>query len=162
MIRIGVISDTHLNRTEPFIGEIVGRYFQAVDMFIHTGDMVCFGVLDFFYATGKPVHAVSGNMDLMEVKSMYPVKKIIKVEGIRIGMVHGWGSPGGIRQRILGEFSDVDAIVYGHTHQPFSAFEAGIFFFNPGSPTDSRFTNAGSVGIIEVDSGNIRGEIIGL
>jgi len=162
MIRIGVISDTHINRPEPLIDEIIGKHFQTVDMFIHTGDMVWFEVLDSLYATGKPVHAVSGNMDPVEVKSRYPVKKIIEVEGMRIGMIHGWGSPNGIIKRIMGEFSDVGAIVYGHTHQPFSEFEEGIFFFNPGSPTDSRFTNAGTVGIIEVDSGNIRGEIIRL
>lgn len=162
MIKIGVISDTHVVRPEPIIDEIIKKHFQRVDMFIHTGDMVWSGVLDSLYATGKPVHAVSGNMDPLEVKSRYPAKKIIEVEGVRIGMIHGWGSPDGIRQRIMGEFTDAGAIVYGHTHQSFSAFEAGIFFFNPGSPTDSRFTKEGSVGIIEVDSGNIRGEIIKL
>ena len=162
MTRIGVLSDTHLNGPENLIDEIVETHLSAVDMFIHAGDMVWFSVLDSLYATGKPVHAVSGNMDPMEVKSRYPAKKIIEVEGIRIGIIHGWGSPNSIRQRIIGEFSDVGAIVYGHTHQPFCSFEAGILFFNPGSPTDSRFTKECSVGIIEVDSKNLRGEIIRL
>jgi uncharacterized protein len=162
MTRIGILSDTHLTRPENLIDEIVEKHFLAVDMFIHAGDMVCLPVLNSLYAMGKPVHAVSGNMDPVEVKSMYPAKKIIEVEGIRIGIIHGWGSPGDIRQRIMGEFSDVGAIVYGHTHQPFCSFEAGIFFFNPGSPTDSRFTKELSVGIIEVDSNIMRGEIIEL
>jgi uncharacterized protein len=162
MIRIGVLSDTHLNRPENLIDKIVERHLSDVDMFIHAGDMVWLSVLNSLYSTGKPVHAVSGNMDPVEVNSRYPAKKIIEVEGTRIGIIHGWGSPDDIRQRIIGEFSDVGAIIYGHTHQPFCSFEAGIFFFNPGSPTDSRFTNVNSVGIIEVSSGNMRGEIIGL
>jgi putative phosphoesterase len=162
MVRIGVLSDTHLNRPDGLIDEIIERHLSAVDMFIHAGDMVCLGILDSLYVTGKPIHAVSGNMDREEVISRYPAKKIIEVEGIRVGIIHGWGSPGGIRQYIIGEFPGVDAIVYGHTHQPFCSFEAGVFFFNPGSPTDSRFTNVNSVGIIVIDSGNMRGEIIGL
>jgi hypothetical protein len=162
MTRIGVLSDTHLTRPETLMDEIVDFHLSSVDMFIHAGDMILLSVLDSLYATGKPVHAVSGNMDPVEVTSRYPSKKIIEVEGIRIGIIHGWGSPNSIRQRIIGEFADVGAIVYGHTHQPFCSFEAGILFFNPGSPTDSRFTKEGSVGIIEVDSKNMRGEIIGL
>jgi uncharacterized protein len=162
MTRIGVLSDTHLSRREKFVDEIIENHLSAVDMFIHAGDMVWFQVLNSMYATGKPVHAVSGNMDHVEVKSRYPARKIIEVEGIRIGIIHGWGSPDAIRQRIIGEFSDVGAIVYGHTHQPFCSFEEGILFFNPGSPTDSRFTKEGSVGIIEIDSKIVRGEIIGL
>jgi len=84
MIRIGAISDTHIIRPEQIIDEIIEKHFQSVDMFIHTGDMVWPGVLDALYATGKPVHAVSGNMDPLEVKSRYPVKKVIEVEGMRI------------------------------------------------------------------------------
>jgi uncharacterized protein len=162
MVRIGVLSDTHLNGPDTLIDKIVERHLSSVDMFIHAGDMVWPSVLDSLYATNKPVHAVSGNMDPEEIRGSYPAKKIIEVEDIRIGIIHGWGSPDGIRQRIICEFSDVDAIVYGHTHQPFCSFEAGIFFFNPGSPTDSRFTNINSVGIITTESGNMRGEIIGL
>lgn len=162
MTRIGVLSDTHLNGPENLIDEIVETHLSTVDMFIHAGDMVWHSVLDSLYATGKPVHAVSGNMDPVEVKSRYPTKKIIEVEDVRIGIIHGWGSPDHIRQRILEEFSNVGAIVYGHTHQPFCLYESGILFFNPGSPTDSRFTKINSVGIIEVDSNNMRGEIIGL
>jgi uncharacterized protein len=162
MTRIGVLSDTHLSRHEKLVDEIIENHLSSVDIFIHAGDMVCLPVLHSLYATGKPVYAVSGNMDPAEVKGRYPAKKIIDVEGIRIGIIHGWGSPNTIRQRIIEEFSDVGAIVYGHTHKPFCSFEAGILFFNPGSPTDSRFTKEGSVGIIEIDSNIMRGEIIGL
>jgi hypothetical protein len=86
----------------------------------------------------------------------------MQVEDISIGIIHGWGSPHGIRQRIRTSFESVDAIIYGHTHQAFCAYEEGIFFFNPGSATDSRFTSSNSIGIIRIDGKMIEGEIISL
>jgi hypothetical protein len=108
----------------------------------------------------KQVVAVCGNMDLPDVQRAFPVARIITVEDVRIGVIHGWGSPNGIRTRIRNSFQDVDAIIYGHTHQAFSGREAGIFFFNPGSVTDSRFTSPCSLGIIRIDKDRIEGEII--
>jgi hypothetical protein len=99
-------------------------------------------------------------MDGQEVRSMYPACRTIIVEDIIIGITHGWGSPQGIRPRIMATFSKVDAIIYGHTHQAFSGTEAGIFFFNPGSPTDLRFTTNRTIGIIEVHGDRIKGEIV--
>lgn len=162
MTRIGVISDTHLKGYDRYLDDIIEAHFSDVDMFIHAGDMVRSDVLDPFYATGKEIYAVAGNMDPVEVQSRYASKRVIHVENIKIGIIHGWGSPAGIRQRIAGEFPGCEAVVYGHTHQPFCGYEANIFFFNPGSPTDSRFTSYNSVGIIKVDGNAVGGEIIRL
>lgn len=162
MTKIGVFSDTHLKGYDKYLDEIIREHLSDADMFIHTGDMVWPDVLDSFHKTGKRVHAVSGNMDPVEVQSRYPSKQIISVEGVEVGLIHGWGAPNNIRLRIKGEFAGVDAIVYGHTHQPFCEVEDGILFFNPGSPTDSRFTSFNSVGIIEVEGKKIRGDIIRL
>jgi len=162
MIKIAAISDTHLKGYDRRIDEIVSKHFADADIFVHAGDIVWPDVLDSLYMTGKAVYAVSGNMDPLEVKSRYPVKAVIQVEEVKIGLIHGWGSPEGIRHRIRQEFDHADAIIYGHTHQPFSGIEAGILFFNPGSVFDSRFTMYNSVGIITVEGKKISGEIITL
>ncbi len=162
MKRIGVISDTHLHGPDPGLGELAAQYFSDVDLIIHAGDMVHLSVLDVFAGLDREVLAVCGNMDGPDVQSSYPAQHTIQVEGLKIGVMHGWGSPHGIRQRILNTFERVDAIVYGHTHEAFSGNESGIFFFNPGSPTDSRFTRSRSMGIITVRGNSIEGEILTL
>jgi len=160
MKRIGVISDTHLEKSNLFIKEIATRHFEDVDLIIHAGDLVSLDVLDSFSSLGKEVIAVCGNMDDPEVRRSYPATRIIIIEEVIIGIAHGWGSPSGIRHRILESLPHVDAVIYGHSHQAFSGMEAGVFFFNPGSPTDSRFTKNQSIGIIEVRGNSITGAIV--
>ncbi len=70
--------------------------------------------------------------------------------------------PDAFLEEIINSFKKVDAIIYGHTHEGFSDTEAGIFFFNPGSPTDSRFTSRRSIGIITINKHTIVGELIPL
>lgn len=162
MTKIGVLSDTHLPGPDKDFEALAAKYFHDVDMIIHAGDMTHGSVLDAFLLMDKEVIAVCGNMDQADVRRNYPLTRTIRVEDLHIGIIHGWGSPNGIRSRIRNSFNTVDAIIYGHTHQAFSGMEAGIFFFNPGSPTDSRFTTQCSVGIIRVDKHLIQGEIIPL
>lgn len=162
MKKIGVISDTHLKMPDPAIYAIAENYFREVDFILHAGDMVTLDVLDPFLAMHKEVIAVCGNMDFPDVSRAYPVSRTMVVEKLKVGLIHGWGSPHGIRSRIRESFDNVDAIVYGHTHQAFCAYEAGIFYFNPGSPTDSRFTSSNSIGIITIDGNAVEGEIIAL
>jgi len=162
MEKIGVISDTHLRRPDRNIEAVIQKHFHDVDVVIHAGDMVTMDILDPFLALNKEVIAVCGNMDSPDVQRSYPISRTIRIEEISIGIIHGWGSPHGIRDRIRTSFDNVDAIIYGHTHQAFCAREAGIFFFNPGSPTDSRFTSTNSIGIIKIDGKKIEGKIVSL
>lgn len=162
MTKIGVLSDTHLPGPDKYFETMAEQYFGDVDMIIHAGDMTHGSVLDPLLLMDKEVIAVCGNMDHPDVQRTYPLSRTIRVEDVHIGIIHGWGAPNGIRSRIRNSFGTIDAIIYGHTHQAFSGMEAGIFFFNPGSPTDSRFTTPCSVGIIKIDRHLIQGEIIPL
>ncbi len=133
--------------------------FADVDMIAHAGDITSQSVLDELKRFA-PVEAVQGNMDRGRLPSL-PEKRVLALEGKRIGLIHGWGAPKGIRQRIKGSFQDVDVIIYGHTHEPFNGEIEGVLFFNPGSPTDSFHAPYKSVGILAV-SDVIKGEIIKL
>jgi putative phosphoesterase len=108
-----------------------------------------------------PVEAVQGNMDTAEIRSTFPPKKELQIEGFTIGVTHGSGAPQGIIERIRSLFTDVDAIVFGHSHHPFNERRDGILFFNPGSPTDRFFAPYNSLGILELRD-EIRGQIIRL
>jgi uncharacterized protein len=103
---------------------------------------------------------VCGNMDDADVRHTLPTIRYVEIENVTLGITHGWGSPYNIRQRIMNSCKHVDAIIYGHTHERFSGVEAGTYFFNPGSPTDSRFTSTRSVGIMTIQGNSIHGELI--
>ena len=156
-MKIGVISDTHLRTHSLELKRIVDTHFGDVDMVIHAGDIVEMEVLDAF--STKKVEAVAGNMDSAQVRNHFPMKKIIKVGAFKIGVIHGWGSPVGLENRISHEFTEIDCLVYGHTHYPVNQIIRGVLFFNPGSATEKRFTKMNTVGVLEI-SEQITGKLI--
>ncbi len=149
-VKIGVLSDTHLYSSSELPLDIV-RAFSDVDLIIHAGDFVSLPVLDGLKKM-KDVKAVQGNMDSSDIRSLLPEKEILKINDKRIGIIHGSGGPWGIESKLREQFDDVDAIVYGHTHQARNELIEGILYFNPGKASNSY-------GILLVDE-DIRGQII--
>jgi len=146
-VLVGVVSDTHLYRKH--VPAEVLRALQGTELILHAGDILEMAVLEELEGIA-PVVAVAGNMDLSDVTSILPVKRVVEVAGRRIGLIHGSGPPHGIIARLRREFDEVDAIVFGHIHQPYRGDEDGIYFFNPGSPTDKMYAPYRSVGLLEV------------
>ena len=159
IIRIGVISDTHLRRVSKKFEEIYDKYLSDKDLILHAGDVLSPEIVDFL--SRKNFHGVHGNMDPFEVRNLLPSKKIIKIGSYRLGLIHGWGSSAGIEDRIWSQFRNVDAIVYGHSHKAANHVREGVLLFNPGTATGFSFTNTHTIGVLEVDDG-IHGEIIRL
>ncbi|MHC1566601.1 MAG: metallophosphoesterase family protein [Candidatus Syntropharchaeia archaeon] len=158
-MRIGVISDTHLIRKEDKLPEPVIDRLREVDLIVHCGDFEEVFALEEIKRIGPRVEAVCGNMDSAELKRILPKKKTIEAGGKKIGIIHGYGSPDGLEERIRSEFGDVDAILYGHSHIPRNEVIKGILFFNPGSPTDKKYAPYNSFGMVWIND-RIKGEII--
>ncbi len=158
-VKIGVISDTHLSGYDTRLAGIVAQHFKDTDLIFHAGDLVDLRVLDIF--GDIEVKAVSGNMDNMPVKDKLPEQLIFEIKGFKIGLIHGWGSPLGIEEKLLAKLGDVNCVVYGHTHKPVNYKENGILFFNPGSAVDKRFADTRTIGILEIDK-EIKGRIISI
>jgi hypothetical protein len=158
-VKIGVISDTHLSGYDERLKKIADEHFADVDIIIHAGDLVDLRVLDIF--TGYEVKAVCGNMDYPSVKEKLPDQLLFEIQGFKFGVVHGWGTPAGIEERIAAQTGRLDCLVYGHSHAPACHKKDGMLFFNPGSPTDRRFAVYRSIGILEIDKG-VSGRIINL
>lgn len=158
MVRIGVISDTHLRGPSEALARRVKQAWGPVDMILHAGDIVDLVVLD---GLAPPeVIAVAGNMDSPPVKASLPESRVLEVQGVRIGLAHGWGSPFGLGKRVAAHFSDVQAVVYGHSHRAANKVVDGVLLFNPGSAGGSRVA-APTVGLLTVDQG-IQGRILKL
>jgi uncharacterized protein len=155
-VTLGVLSDTHLmGRPVP---ERVLRALDGVDMILHAGDILEMAILDELESIA-PTVAVAGNMDGGELREVLPDKRVIEAGGYRIGLIHGWGAPDNMTSRLRREFEDVDIVVFGHTHEACNREEDGVYFFNPGSPTDKIFASFRSLGILELGE-CIRGRIV--
>ena len=155
-MKIGVISDTHLREPHLEFKEMMESHFKDVEKIFHAGDFVDWSVAEYL-SSQKELIAVCGNMDPQEIREAFPRKRVIEVAGFKIGLIHGGGPPFGIESRIRGEFDEVDAIVYGHSHVPANHRVKNIYFFNPGSPTRS-FIDRPTLGILRVGE-KIEGEI---
>jgi putative phosphoesterase len=151
-MKIGVLSDTHATSFAQLPKKVL-LALAEVDLIIHAGDFVTKNVLDGLKQLGE-VKAVQGNMDSNELKQILPEKELLTIEGKRVGIIHGWGSPHGIDDRVGKMFSDVDIIVYGHSHYSQNEVKKGILFFNPGQARNS-------FGILTIGR-EVKGEIIDL
>ena len=154
-MKIGVLSDTHLTEVTPALERIIGEYFQEVDLLIHAGDMV--GIAVYRFLSAFPLEAVQGNMDEFPLREELPVKKTLTLGAFKIGLVHGWGSPLGLEERIHREFREVNAIIYGHSHIPANHRKGDQLFFNPGST--SGYGRRPTIGYLNLNS-QLTGEII--
>jgi putative phosphoesterase len=151
-MKIGVISDTHVSSFDELNDKIITALAE-VDLIVHAGDFVVKDVLDGLKQMGQ-VRAVRGNMDSDEIKGILPEKELLEIGGRKIGIIHGWGSPYGIDDRVGNVFSGVDIIIYGHSHYPQNETKNGVLFFNPGQARNS-------FGILSIGA-EVSGEIIRL
>jgi len=159
-VRIGVISDTHIPSTCSEVPAELLYRLKGMDLILHAGDLTEPYVLEKLKSI-CPVEAVSGNMDSGEVRGLLPTKKILDLEGFKIGLIHGGGHPANIMNFIGEKFEgqSLDCIIYGHTHMPSIDNVEGVLYFNPGSPTDHVFAPYNSFGVMEIDD-TIRPKII--
>ncbi|OGP98232.1 MAG: hypothetical protein A2Z39_03810 [Deltaproteobacteria bacterium RBG_19FT_COMBO_46_9] len=157
MLKIGILSDTHLKKLTDRLEEIYKKHLFDMDIVIHTGDYVSIEVVEFLDRDN--FHGVHGNMDSYEVKQILPDKKVIEAGSHRIGIIHGWGSKDGLEEKIRNEFRDVDIIVYGHSHSAANHIKDGILFFNPGVAIGYGMSDPHTIGILEIDD-VVKGKIV--
>ena len=152
LIRIGVLADTHAESVSN-IPPTVLKDFAGLDLIVHLGDFDSPQFLEELKTLGN-FSGVYGNHDYA-IKDLLPEKDILRINGKRIGLIHGHGCsvPFGLTRGLRKHFKkdDVDAILYGHTHLAVNKTEEdGILFFNPGSAI-ARFPAAqNSYGILTV------------
>jgi len=120
--RIGVVSDTHLPRFGRELPSALERGLRRarVDRILHLGDMTDLLAVPLFEAIA-PFDAVAGNNDGAEIRARFGRSKILTVEGVRVGMVHGDGKGRSTKDRALAAFApgDVDVVwVYGYGFPP--------------------------------------------
>lgn len=143
-----MIADTHLPRGSRRLPKACVGELERADLILHAGDVVAASVLRELEAYA-PVEAVFGNMDEPALKETLPERRVVEVDGVRIGLVHIPGPRAGREERLVSWFPGCDAVVYGHTHVPQVERHRGVWILNPGSPTERRRAPARSMLVIE-------------
>lgn len=157
-MKIGVISDTHIPTRAIELPKILKEVFEDVDLIIHAGDLVTEEVI-FSLRELAPVEAVAGNMDPPYFQRILGRKKVLEVKGFRLGLFHGHGTSFETQEKALSLFPGCDCVIYGHSHSPTQEMVGETLFFNPGSPTDKRYEEKYSLGLLRIHK-KIEGEII--
>lgn len=152
MKRYLVMSDTHIPTRQEELPDIIFKELENCEGVIALGDFVDIDTVMILKKTAKNFYGVHGNMDFPDVKDYLPFSTLLQIEGVTLGLCHGWGAPWGIRKRILSHFKEKpDIILFGHTHEFEDSVENGVRFLNPGTAT-----KGGTFGILIVDGRNVK------
>jgi uncharacterized protein len=149
-MRIIILSDTHIPARGKKLPQKLIDACETADFIVHAGD---WQTMDVYHelAAYAPTDGVCGNVDPWEIADSFGHKKILALDNLKVGIVHGDGSSKTTEQRAMDAFKDqaVDIIVFGHSHIPLMREQNGVTLFNPGSPTDKRAQPQFSFGILE-------------
>ncbi|HEY4822666.1 MAG TPA: metallophosphoesterase family protein [Candidatus Bathyarchaeia archaeon] len=160
-MKIGILSDTHVASIDELPRELAD-VLTGMDLIVHAGDFTGRTLLDELRRFGKFI-GVYGNLDSFDVKKELHAIETIDAGGFKIGLSHPseGGAPLNLEDRLRPKFQDVQAIVFGHSHQAKSETRGGVLFFNPGSATGMFPAKKKTFGILHVEK-DIRGEIVKL
>lgn len=141
-------------KLKKFPYDIINKYIKDIDFIFGLGDYNTQDGLNYLFSYGKEVYAISGNMDEYSISFNLSDNMVVLVEEINVGLIHGWGSRNGLREKISKSFDNVNC--YGHSHIAFFGKVNGLYYFNPGSLCEPN----SSFGILTVEKKNIKAEII--
>jgi putative phosphoesterase len=160
-MKIIALSDTHIkfgSITDHLPGDLVDRLKKA-DLILHAGDFVKKKAYDELCALNR-LEAVHGNMDDPELKNILPERKVIEIEGIKVGLIHqaALSIQDTIGARYMAKEMGVDVLVFGHIHRPLIE-KSDVLIACPGSPTSPRMSEPSAIEF-EINDGKISGNLI--
>jgi len=162
-VRIAVVADTHLPRFGRALPAALVRGIAEarVDRILHAGDWTQPMALELLERLA-PVDGVAGNNDGPELHERFGTRRVLELDGVRIGLTHGHLGPGATTparaQRAFGDepAGSLGAIVFGHSHIPLIERRPdGTWLVNPGSPTDRRRQPRYSWALLTIDGGSV-------
>ena len=144
MKRIVILSDTHgLLRPE------VLNYLSQADAIIHGGDINTQDIVDTL-RDFAPLYIVQGNNDKEWAEGL-PHSLTFAIEGVRFFLVHN-------KRDVPADLSDVDVVVYGHSHKYACKDRGGVLWLNPGSCGRRRFDQEITFAVMTAEDGQFQVE----
>lgn len=115
------------------------RAVDEADVVVHAGDWIDVATLDLLESRAERLWGVYGNNDGPEVRARLPEVARFTVEELDVAVIHETGQAKGREERVDAQFSQIDLLVFGHSHIPWDTISPrGMRLLNPGSPTDRR------------------------
>ena len=139
--QIAVLSDTHGLLRSEVLEKIVG-----CDVIIHGGDINRQKILEQLEKIA-PVYVVRGNND-KEWAGNIPETLTFQIEGCRFFMVHN-------KKFVPEGLTDIDVVIFGHSHKYFEKYVDGRLWLNPGSCGKRRFDQEITFALMMVDGKNV-------
>jgi putative phosphoesterase len=170
IMRIGLISDTHIPQNAEELPQYLKYIFSGMDLILHGGDVCKSSVLDELSAIA-PVLAARGDADVGSIANDDRVKEkhILSIEGLTLWLIHTYRSDDWSTYEMKGKDfwhqSDPppDVLVHGHTHQAAIARRGSMLRITPGSATFPKNETAlGTLGFLTLESGEAEARIIEL
>ena len=131
MTRILLLSDTHNH-----FDEKIAKYAEPCDQIWHAGDIGTVAVTDKLKKI-KPLIAVYGNIDGMDVRREFPEHQRFKCEDVSVWMTHIGGSPGKYAANIGNSLMlrPPKLFICGHSHILKVMYDKKhrMLYMNPGS-----------------------------
>ena len=167
-VRVAVVSDTHLPRFGRELPRalIEGFERERIERILHAGDWTTTLAVDLLERIA-PVDGVAGNNDGPELHARFGKRKVLELDGVRVGIAHGHLGPGrSTEERAVRAFEAVDPrpdlILFGHSHIPVvRRLASGRWLINPGSPTDKRRQPHFTWALLEIHAGDVmRAELV--
>ena len=145
-MRLASLSDTH-GLLRPEVTELL----KSADAILHGGDINRQSIVDQLrqYA---PLYVVRGNND-KEWAEAIPHDLTVTLGGVTFCVVHN-------RKEVPADLSEVDAVVFGHSHKYAEEERDGRLWLNPGSCGPRRFRQEITLMMAEAEDGTLRVEKI--
>ena len=145
-MRLAILSDTH-GLLRPEVAELL----KSADAILHGGDINRQSIVDQLrqYA---PLYVVRGNND-KEWAEAIPHDLTVTLGGVTFCVVHN-------RKEVPADLSEVDAVVFGHSHKYAEEERDGRLWLNPGSCGPRRFRQEITLMMAEAGDGTLRVEKI--
>ena len=157
-MKLLVISDTHIPGAAPELPLVLRRAAERMEGIVHAGDYTSLTTVEQLREMG-PFYGVAGNMDSREVRQLLPSQLVVELAGVQVGIIHGWGPPQGLAERVLQALPKVEVLIFGHSHQPLCERRGRVLLLNPGSPTDRFYAKVNTYAVLYLGEGPPRAEI---
>ncbi len=162
-MKIIAISDTHIKHGS-IIEQIqpgLVRLIKDADIVIHAGDFVTKQAYDELSGICR-LEAVHGNMDEPALKRLLPGRKIIELDGLRLGITHeaALSIQDTTGAWYMAKEMGVDVLIFGHIHKPVID-KSDVLLACPGSPTSPRLSEPSALEF-SIEDSKITGKVLTL
>ena len=161
-MKLIILSDTHIKAGQSLIELLPDDLVTIIknsDIIIHAGDYETLECYNELAALGKLV-AVRGDTDVPELMEMLPERRVIEVEGVKIGVIHKGQltSDHADGLRYLAIEMGVDVLIFGHFHHPIIE-DYEVLLLSPGSAIVPGIAEPSAIEL-DIVEGKVKGSVI--